>query len=112
MDFNGLIDTTKHNCTHSFFVQEGVWNAENILDHFSAQVTRLCPLEEVRLTQLDNTYILSNCTVCLRALSKAGGAWYCDRCWRFPNLCSLCHRVVKGLYVWCQVRKHYYKVFA
>ena len=75
-------------------------------------MTRLCPLEEVRLTQLDNTYILSNCTVCLRALSKAGGAWYCDRCWRFPNLCSLCHRVVKGLYVWCQVRKHYYKVFA
>ena len=69
---------------------------------FCAQVTRLCPLEEVPMTQLDNTNILSNCTVCLRALSKAGGAWYCDRCWRFPNLCSLCHRVVKGLYVWCQ----------
>merc|ERR1712037_942869 len=52
-------------------------------------VTRLCPLEEVRLTQLDNTYILSNCTVCLRALSKAGGAWYCDRCWRPQPLLAL-----------------------
>ena len=62
-------------------------------------------MEEVRATQLDNTNILSNCTVCLRALSKAGGAWYCDRCWRFPNLCSLCHQVVKGLFVWCQVSR-------
>ena len=71
---------------------------------FLLQVTRLCLLEEVHSTQLDNTAILSNCTVCLRALCKAGGAWYCDRCWRFPNLCSLCHCVVRGLYVWCQGR--------
>ena len=71
------------------------------------QVTRLCPLEEVTATQLNNTTILSNCSVCQRALSKARGAWYCDRCGRFPNLCSLCHRVVKGLYVWCQVCKQH-----
>ena len=50
--------------------------------------------------------IFSHCTVCLRALSKPGGAWYCDRCWRYPNLCSLCHRVVKGLFVWCQGCAH------
>ena len=41
---------------------------------------------------------------CGRVLSKPGGAWWCDRCRAPPARCSVCHAVVKGLFVWCQVK--------
>ncbi|KAK0089843.1 hypothetical protein PV325_005150 [Microctonus aethiopoides] len=45
------------------------------------------------------------CTACTKPLQRT--AWRCDRCHTSRHaLCSFCHRVVRGLYVWCQGCAH------
>lgn len=42
----------------------------------------------------------THCNLCSRALQRRG--WLCDSCKTSTNTCSLCHLVVRGLYVWCR----------
>ncbi|XP_070565824.1 GATOR2 complex protein WDR24-like isoform X2 [Ptychodera flava] len=51
-----------------------------------------------------STTIHTNCNKCNKPLTKSG--WLCERCCNLTNTCSICHHVVKGLYVWCQGCNH------
>ena len=53
-----------------------------------------------------STTVLSNCTTCNKALSRSQGSWWCERCQKTPNLCCICLKLVKGLFVWCQGCSH------
>jgi len=66
------------------------------------QVLTLCPLPAVNRLNLNSTIVYTSCTKCGKVLSKPGGAWWCERCRAPPARCSVCHAVVKGLFVWCQ----------
>ncbi|XP_078610021.1 GATOR2 complex protein WDR24-like [Branchiostoma floridae x Branchiostoma japonicum] len=52
----------------------------------------------------NSTSIHSNCNHCSKPLTQKG--WLCTRCQKLVNTCSVCHHVVKGLYVWCQGCSH------
>ena len=66
------------------------------------QIMTLCPLAVVNQINQQSTTFYSNCTACKKALSRQGCAWWCERCKVGPNLCAICHKAVKGLFVWCQ----------
>ncbi|XP_077978398.1 GATOR2 complex protein WDR24-like isoform X2 [Glandiceps talaboti] len=51
-----------------------------------------------------STTIHTNCNKCCKALPSSG--WMCRRCRSITNTCTICHHVVKGLYVWCQGCSH------
>ncbi|XP_077864597.1 GATOR2 complex protein WDR24 [Saccoglossus kowalevskii] len=51
-----------------------------------------------------STTIHTNCNKCNKSLITSG--WVCNRCQSITNTCSICHHVVKGLYVWCQGCSH------
>lgn len=47
----------------------------------------------------------TSCGKCRRALVRSG--WLCDRCHSTSaSVCSICHKVVKGLFIWCQGCTH------
>lgn len=46
----------------------------------------------------------THCNLCSRALQRRG--WLCDSCKTSTNTCSLCHLVVRGLYVWCRGKEY------
>lgn len=47
----------------------------------------------------------TGCARCNKPLLRSG--WLCDRCHTADSsICSVCHQVVKGLYVWCQGCAH------
>lgn len=59
----------------------------------------------VKLSQIESiqhrfTVYPTHCNMCNRALQRRG--WICDACKTITNTCSLCHLVVRGLYVWCR----------
>lgn len=65
-----------------------------------------CPVESIRQLNQRSSTFLSNCTRCNKALARTGGTWWCERCKRTPNLCSICQDIVRGLYSWCQGCAH------
>ncbi|KAF7268665.1 hypothetical protein GWI33_018236 [Rhynchophorus ferrugineus] len=71
-------------------------------------VTRILKLSWIpSISQMNqqSTSFNTNCGKCLKPLQRVG--WLCDRCHTSEyGLCSVCHQVVKGLYVWCQGCSH------
>lgn len=63
----------------------------------AALVVKLSQCESV---QLRFDVYPTHCNLCSRALQRRG--WLCDSCKTITNTCSLCHLVVRGLYVWCR----------
>lgn len=71
----------------------------------ATQVIKLSWLPNVSQLNQQSTTINTNCGKCLKPLQRVG--WLCDRCHTSEyGLCSICHQVVKGLYVWCQGCSH------
>jgi len=68
----------------------------------ATEMIQICPIENIRIMNLQSTNYLSNCAACKKALMRREGGHYCDRCKKFSTICSLCFKTVKGLYVWCQ----------
>ncbi|KAH1017458.1 GATOR complex protein WDR24 isoform X1 [Dendroctonus ponderosae] len=75
-----------------------LWNITN-------QVIKLSWLPNVSQLNQQSTTMHTNCGKCTKPLQRVG--WLCDRC-HTPEygLCSICHQVVRGLYVWCQGCSH------
>ncbi|EFX79073.1 hypothetical protein DAPPUDRAFT_52862 [Daphnia pulex] len=67
----------------------------------AALVVKLSQCESV---QLRFDVYPTHCNLCSRALQRRG--WLCDSCKTITNTCSLCHLVVRGLYVWCRGCSH------
>ncbi|CAB4059586.1 WDR24 [Lepeophtheirus salmonis] len=67
----------------------------------ATEIINLCSFQPgiYQMSQLSTTYFI-NCTNCSKALNR--NPMWCNRCQTFPNQCAVCHRVVKGLFVWCQ----------
>ncbi|ORZ34773.1 WD40-repeat-containing domain protein [Catenaria anguillulae PL171] len=72
----------------------------------AASILDRCPLPSVRARLQESTTIFTSCNMCFKPMVHAGhyarAYWVCERCQKLVNPCSLCHRVVKGQYVWCQ----------
>jgi hypothetical protein len=66
----------------------------------AAEIIRQCPLEEIRKRNQESTMYYTTCGYCSKSME--GGGWQCHRCGKLPSWCSLCHRTVRGLFVWCQ----------
>lgn len=79
--------------------------ARHRLWNITTQVIKLSWISSVNQLNQQSTTIHTNCGRCSKPLQRSG--WLCDRCHSAENaLCSVCHRVVKGLYVWCQGCSH------
>ncbi|XP_066247977.1 GATOR2 complex protein WDR24 [Euwallacea similis] len=71
----------------------------------SNQVIKTSWLPNVSQLNQQSTTMHTNCGKCLKPLQRVG--WLCDRCHTSENgVCSLCHQVVRGLYVWCRGCSH------
>ncbi|KAL3269120.1 hypothetical protein HHI36_008201 [Cryptolaemus montrouzieri] len=69
------------------------------------QVIKLSWIPSVSHLSQQSTRINTNCSKCNKPLQRIG--WLCDKCHSSEYaLCSVCHQVVKGLYVWCQGCSH------
>ncbi|KAI9148542.1 SEA (Seh1-associated) complex subunit [Blastocladiella emersonii ATCC 22665] len=71
----------------------------------AAQVLDKCPLGDVRTRLQESTTIYTSCNGCFKPIVNAAHPrcyWACERCQRLVNPCSVCHRIVKGQYSWCQ----------
>ena len=68
----------------------------------ASQLIKMCPITSIQNMSLQSTTILSNCAKCSKALSRPQGSWWCERCKKTPNLCSVCRQIVRGVYAWCQ----------
>lgn len=75
-----------------------LWNVK-------ALVIELAWIPSISQMNQQSTRINTNCSQCLKPLQRSG--WLCDRCHSTDaSRCSICHQVVKGLYVWCQGCSH------
>ena len=72
----------------------------------ATSLIKKCPLPCINQLNQQSTTFFSNCTKCNKALSRPQGSWWCGRCKRTPNLCSICREIVKGLFAWCQGCAH------
>ncbi|KAI9143812.1 WD40-repeat-containing domain protein, partial [Paraphysoderma sedebokerense] len=73
----------------------------------AAAVMSSCTIASVRAYNQESTTIYTTCNNCFKPLMNSKGSyWYCEKCTKLLNTCSLCHRPVKGLYVWCQSCSH------
>ncbi|KAJ8910391.1 hypothetical protein NQ315_003512 [Exocentrus adspersus] len=71
----------------------------------ATQVIKLAWLPSVFQLNQQSTRFNTNCSKCAKPLQRVG--WLCDRCHSSHcALCSICHQVVRGLYVWCQGCSH------
>lgn len=69
------------------------------------QLIKLSWIPSISQQNQNSTRFNTNCSQCNKILQRAG--WLCDRCHSSEYaLCSVCHNVVKGLYVWCQGCSH------
>jgi hypothetical protein len=66
----------------------------------AAQVIRECPLDSIRKRNQESTMYDTTCGYCNKSME--GGGWQCHRCEKLTSWCSVCHRTVRGLFVWCQ----------
>ncbi|XP_050310799.1 GATOR complex protein WDR24 [Anthonomus grandis grandis] len=75
-----------------------LWNISN-------EIIKLSWLPNVSQLNQQSTTMHTNCGKCMKLLQRVG--WLCDRCHTSEyGLCSICHQVVRGLYVWCQGCSH------
>ena len=72
----------------------------------TALIKMCASIPEIYNMTQQSTTVLSNCTTCNKALSRSQGSWWCERCQKTPNLCCICLKLVKGLFVWCQGCSH------
>ncbi|GAB6027610.1 hypothetical protein CHUAL_001851 [Chamberlinius hualienensis] len=93
----GVIDDATQEQWYSSYIElltrYKLWSVAN-------EITKLSPLPNINTMNQQSTTYYTGCSNCGRELHRV--AWYCEKCKVFPGICSVCHRVVKGLYVWCQ----------
>jgi len=70
----------------------------------AALVSKMSPCGSIQRLSHRSTVYCTNCNLCRRSLQRSG--WLCDACKSITNTCSLCHLVVRGLYVWCRGCSH------
>ncbi|KAG1698554.1 GATOR complex protein WDR24 [Nymphon striatum] len=70
----------------------------------SNEIIKLSRLPNVNSSNQQSTTVHTNCNNCNRFLNRVG--WWCERCKKSTNTCSVCHEQVRGLYVWCQGCSH------
>nr|CAD7432592.1 unnamed protein product [Timema monikensis] len=64
-----------------------------------AWIPMVCQLNQ------QSTTVYTGCSRCNKPLLRSG--WICDRCHSSECAsCSVCHKVVRGMYVWCQGCSH------
>ena len=56
---------------------------------------KTCSIPSIQQMSQQSTTYLSNCTKCNKALSRKQGSWWCERCEKTPNLCSVCRQIGK-----------------
>ncbi|KAJ9065217.1 SEA (Seh1-associated) complex subunit [Entomophthora muscae] len=64
-----------------------------------------CGIPELSSRNQESTTIYTLCWQCHRPLlgsEEAAGFWGCGRCSQPISNCTICHKLVKGLYSWCQ----------
>lgn len=71
-----------------------LWNVAN-------QVICLSSLPNINSLNQTSTSLHINCGLCNKA-NNGSVAWLCQKCKTNSSRCSVCHRVVSGLYAWCQ----------
>ncbi|KAL8586391.1 hypothetical protein ACOMHN_023006 [Nucella lapillus] len=64
------------------------------------EVICLSNLPQVSQMNQASTTIHTACPHCSRVMEHAG--WFCYKCKKVVNLCSICHHPVKGVMLWCQ----------
>jgi WD repeat-containing protein 24 len=70
----------------------------------AALVIKLSPYSSIQRMSHRSTNYCTNCPTCRQRTIRSG--WMCDHCKHVTNTCSLCHLVVRGLYVWCRGCSH------
>lgn len=75
-----------------------LWNVIN-------QISNLSVLPSINSLNQVSTTIYTSCASCNKPI-KNEVAWFCERCKKVSSTCSVCHEVVKGLYVWCKICSH------
>lgn len=75
-----------------------LWNIIN-------QVSNLSVLPSINSLNQVSTTIYTSCASCNKSIKNKVG-WFCERCKKVSTNCSVCHEVVKGLYVWCKICSH------
>ncbi|XP_015608767.1 GATOR complex protein WDR24 isoform X2 [Cephus cinctus] len=71
----------------------------------ATQIIQLAWMPSVSQLNQQSTTIHACCSTCTKPLQRS--AWLCDRCHTSRHaLCSICHQVVRGIYVWCQGCTH------
>lgn len=76
------------------------------LYNVATNLIKKSPIAAINQINQQSTTFLTNCTKCNKALARRQGSWWCDRCRRTPNLCSICQDIVRGLFLWCQGCAH------
>ena len=70
----------------------------------ATNISNLCrDLTIKNRNQNSNFYI--NCAQCKKPMMNNNKGHFCSICNSF-KLCLICHKVVKGLFVWCQICAH------
>uniref|UniRef100_A0A170U0Q0 Wd repeat-containing protein 24 n=1 Tax=Triatoma infestans TaxID=30076 RepID=A0A170U0Q0_TRIIF len=65
----------------------------------STQIIKLSWLPSINELNQQSTTVYTGCSQCNKPLNQAG--WLCAKC-DLQTVCSVCHKTVHGLYVWCQ----------
>uniref|UniRef100_T1KSN4 GATOR2 complex protein WDR24 n=1 Tax=Tetranychus urticae TaxID=32264 RepID=T1KSN4_TETUR len=98
---NSLDESVQEFWVHSYIEllsRFQLWNVVN-------QIIRACNLPNINSINQTSTTIYTSCGKCQKgSASKVG--WLCDKCKALPSQCSICHEIVKGLYIWCQGCSH------
>lgn len=74
--------------------------------HEATEIVKLSWLRRVCQVNQQSTSVHINCGECGRLVSNATSC-YCNKCKSLQSSkCSVCNRIVKGLYAWCQGCSH------
>lgn len=74
--------------------------------HEATEIVKLSWLRRVCQVNQQSTSVHINCGECGRLVSNATSC-YCNKCKSLQSSkCSVCDRIVKGLYAWCQGCSH------
>ncbi|KAI8853972.1 hypothetical protein BC829DRAFT_239505 [Chytridium lagenaria] len=64
-------------------------------------------VSSLEVRSLEMTTIYSSCGYCQKPIPNAPAkGWACESCKKIVSKCALCHKTVRGQYVWCQVCLH------
>ncbi|KAG8199533.1 hypothetical protein JTE90_009375 [Oedothorax gibbosus] len=73
-----------------------LWNIAN-------EVIALSSLPTVNSLNQQSTNVYALCGKCQKYINQSG--WYCNSC-KEMCVCSICHQIVRGVFVWCQGCAH------